>query len=265
MSKSENNNLNHYDTSINIIGGLRDVSVIPNAIATYFDHSDSFEELISERNELNLRTERSRKRIHRAIAESFLTFKNQDHEDLIKSVFKTDRLLPDWELLVFWQFALSNRLFREISLMVYVEQYFSGRTTMSKEDIIAYLKEFISQNKHLDLGWSENTIHTLSTKYLNLMTKINFLEGARTKTFRQIRISDESLVIFLYFARLHAPGKRNILKNELLPLSFVTPEDLLDRLKRLSLKGDFEMSLNGVELNIELTHSYRGISDALYN
>ena len=254
-----------YDTSINIIGGLRDIGVIYKAIESYFDKEDSLQDLISGRNELNLRTERSRKRIQRAIEEGFLTFKNQEHEDLCHTYFIGDEPLPDRELVLFWQFSLSNRLFREISTNVFIKAYFSGRTSLSKDDIVAYLKEFLSQNKQLDLQWSEKTIDTLSSKYLNLMTKLNFLEGARKKSFIHIRTSDESLVLFLYFARLHEPENRNILKNEMLPLSFITPEDILERLKKLSLKSFFNMNFNGIDLNIELTHSYKGICDVLYN
>ena len=40
---------------------------------------------------------------------------------------------------------------------------------------------------------------------------------------------------------------------------------LHSRLKKLSLKGFFNMDFNGVALNIELTHSHEGICDALYN
>jgi hypothetical protein len=263
--KASRINQNDYDTSINIIGGLKDVGVIYKAIGAYFNDGDSLEDLILERNELNLRTERSRVRVKNAIKVGFLSFKNQDHIDLVESTFQEKNLIPERELILFWQYALSNRLFRDISNNVFIRVYLSGRTNISKEDIIAYLKEFVSQNKNLNLDWSENTIHTLSTKYLNLLTKFNFLEGARIKSFRHTRPSDESLVLFLYFARLYAPENRNIYRNEMLPLSFVTSEDLLNRLKKLSIKGFFNMSFNGVDLNIELTQSYKGICDVLYN
>ena len=69
--------LGDYDTSINIIGGLRDCSVIYKAIESHFNESDTLRGLISERNEFNLRTERSKKRIERAINSVFLGFKNQ--------------------------------------------------------------------------------------------------------------------------------------------------------------------------------------------
>jgi len=252
-----------YDTTINIIGGLRDSSLIYQAIESHFNDSDTLQGLVFGRNELNLRTERSRKRVATAINRGFLQFENQDHKDLIKSLFQHTVSLPERELILFWQFSLNNRLFREISCKVFVKVYFSGRTVLSKEDITAYLKEFLHQNKHLDLKWSENTIKTLSTKYLNLMTKLNFLVGVRKKTFRHINITSESLVLFLYFAKLYEPANRNILLNTLLPLSFVEQEDIRERLKKLSQKGMFDMNYDGVAINIELTHSYRGICDAL--
>jgi len=257
------NNL-HYDTSINIIGGLKDSHVIYKAIESFFDEADSLDDLISVRNEFNLRTERSRSRVERAVKGNFLNFINQDHQDLVKSIFLGDIPSAEKNLILFWQYSLSNRLFFDISSHVFMRQYFSGRTQLSKDDIIAYLKEFLVQNKQLNLKWSESTINTLSTKYLNFMAKIDFLEGKRTKSFKHIKISAEFLVIFLYFSKLFDSNNNNILKNELLPLSFVSSEDLVDRLKKLSAKGFFNMNFNGVDLNIELTHSYKGICNVLY-
>jgi len=256
---------NDYDTTINIIGGLRDCNIIYKAIESHFNDADTLQGLISERNELNLRTERSRIRVERAIKQTSLQFRNQDHRDLIQGVFQHNVSLPERELILFWQISLNNQLFREISIQVFAKVYFSGRTVLSKDDITAYLKELLHQNKQLNLKWSESTIHTLSTKYLNLLTKLNFLAGARKKTLRHLKITSESLVLFLYFARLYEPHNRNILQSGLLPLSFVEQEDIRQRLKKLSQKGMFDMNYDGVALNIELIHSYKGICDALYN
>ncbi len=266
MAESNNpSKLGDYDTSINIIGGLRDCSVIDKAIEAHFNDKDSLNDLITGRNEFNLRTEKSRSRVESAVKRGFLQFKNQDHRDLIQSIFTGNTPLPEKELILFWQFSLSNRLFRDISTQVFIKAYFSGRTSLAKDDIVAYLKEFLAQNKPLNIKWSESTISTLATKYLNLMTKLNFLEGVRTKTFRHIKTSAESLVLFLYFAKLHDPENSNILQNDMLPLSFVTSEDMLERLKKLSVKGFFNMNFNGVTLNIELTNSYKRICDDLYH
>ena len=257
--------LNDYDTAINVIGGLRDCGVIFKAIDSHFNQGDSFKELVNERNEFNLRTEKSRSRIERAVRRAFLQFNNQDHQDLIQGIFKDDVPLQDKELVLVWDLALNNRLFREMTVGAFTKVYYSGRAGISKDDVIAYLKDLLSKNSALGLNWSQNTINTLSTKYLNLMTKLNFLSPGRTKSFRHISPSSEAQILFLYFVRLFNPRTSDILINEMLPLSFISPEDIRERLKKLSIKGFFDMNFNGVALNIELTHSYNGICDALYN
>lgn len=254
-----------YDTAINVIGGLKDCSVLIKAIESHFSQSDTLKDLVNQRNEFNLRTERSRTRIEREVRKVFLQFSNQDHQDLIQGIFSERVPLQDKQLFLLWQFALNNRLFREITTRVFVKTYYSGRASISKEDIIAYLKEFLRQNESLQIRWSQNTINTLSTKYLNLMSKLGFVSSGRIKSFSNIRPSSEAQVVFLYFANLYSPSASNILNNELLPISLIPYEDIQDRLKKLSLKGLFNMSFNGVALNIELIHSYRGICDVLYN
>lgn len=256
---------NDYDTTINVIGGLRDCHVIFKAIDAHFSESDSIEKLISQRNEFNLRTEKSRERIERAVKQSFLRFENLQHQELIQEIFKDHVPLQDKELVLVWQFALSNRLFREITTGVFIKTYNSGRASISKEDIIAYLKELLSGSSSKQIVWSQSTITTLATKYLNLMTKLELLSSGKVKSFGHIRPSSEAQVLFLYFAKLFSPAVVNILDNKFLPISFIHSEDLVERLKKLSMKGFFNMSFNGVALNIELTHSYKEICNVLYH
>lgn len=253
-----------YDTAINVIGGLKDCGVILKAIASHFSQSDSLRELI-QRNEFNLRTEKSRTRIEREIRKAFLHFKNDEHQALIRGIFTERVPLQDKNLALVWQLSLTNRLFREITTQVFIKIYYSGRASISKNDIIAYLKEFLQQNPAFQIDWSENTINTISTKYLNLMSKLGFLSPGRVKLLNHIRPSSEAQVLFLYFAKLFSPNDSNILMNRLLPVSFIPQEDVQMRLKKLSLRGFFYMNFNGVALNIELFHSNKGICDVLYN
>ncbi len=257
--------IGNYDTTINVIGGLSDCDIIYSAIDGFFTQGDAIRDLASTRNDFQLRTERSKIRVELAVRRSFLEFYNQDHKDLIQALFQHKLSLPEKELILFWQFALNNRLFREISSHVFIKAYLSGRSGLTKDDIAAYIKDSVSHNKALTLKWSESTINTLSSKYLNIMTKLNLVEGKRIKSFKQIRPTAESLCIFIYLAKLYHSDSNNILNNELLPLSFIVTEDIKDRLKKLSMKGFFNMDFNGVALNIELTHSYKGICDVLYN
>lgn len=268
MKRLDSNNLNEpseYNTAINIIGGLRDCSVLCKAIYSHFSQSDSLDEFINQRNEFNLRTEMSRTRIEREIRRSFLQFRNEEHQELVKGIFSERVPLKDKELALVWQFALNNRLFRDIMSNVFMKIYYSGRASISKEDIIAYLKETLKKSESPQISWSENTINTISTKYLNLMSKLGLLSDGRVKSFKHVRPSSEAQVLFLYFAQISLPSAGNILTNELLPMSFIPTEDIQDRFKKLSSKGLFNMNFNGVTLNIELIHSYKGVCDVLYN
>ena len=254
-----------YDTAINVIGGLRDCSIILEAIEYHLSRPGSLKEIFNQRNEFNLRTEKSRTRIEREVRKAFLEFLNENHRELIHGIFDSQVPIKDKEMVLIWHFALNNRLFREITLEVFLKTYYSGRASISKEDVIAFLKELLLQSKDLRISWSEATISTISTKYLNFMTKLGFLSSGRVKSFRQIRPSLEAQVLFQYFIKVYSPDTPNILNNEILPIGFVPVEDLHNRLKKLSLKSYFNMNYSGVALNIELTHGFKEICDVLYN
>lgn len=262
---NEKKELGAYNTAINVIGSLRDSGIIIKAISSYFDQADSTEEFFKQRNEYNLRTERSRDRIEREVRKVFLHFENDDHHELFHGIFKDEVPLKDKELALLWQFVLNNRLFREISSEVFAKLYTTGRTVITKDDITAYLKEFILNKESMQASWSENTTNTIATKYLNFMSKIGFVSPGKIKSFQHIRPSSEAQVLFLYFAQLFAPANKNILVNELLPVSFIPSEEIVERFKKFSIKGFFNMDYNGVALNIELIHSYKGVCNVLYN
>ena len=262
---SSEQELGIYDTAIKDISGLKDYSIIFGIMRNHFADSNTLDKVLHQNNEFDIRTERTRTKVGWAIKRSFLQFCNQDHEDIIYESFNERIPVQDRNLVFLWQFALNNRLFREITSGVFVKVYFSGRVSISHEDISAFIKEVITQKKELQSNWSDNTIYRLSTKYLSLMTKMGFVSSGRVKSFQNIRPSSEALVLFLYFATLYSPNSNNVLMNEFLPLNFVPSEDFIKRLKKLSVKGLFNMNYNGVALNIELIHSYKGICDVLYN
>lgn len=60
-----------YNTDLNVIGGLKDYNLIQKTLESHFNKSDSFRDLIQQRNEFHLRTEKSRDRIEAAITSSF--------------------------------------------------------------------------------------------------------------------------------------------------------------------------------------------------
>lgn len=250
-----------YDTTIKDIAGVQEVAIFYRL----FDEMTSLgsvgsgvlDQLLS-----GIRTEKSRAKISWAINKTLLHFYNDNHRALIVDFFSRGAEHDDLRFVFFWHFVLTNRLFREISVKVFAKIYYSGRASISQNDIIPFIKEI--KNEAGAPIWSDNTIYRLATKYLSFMTKLNFVTSGRVKSFKHIRPSSEAQVLFLYFANTFSPNTSNILKNDLLPISFIPLEDIQDRLKKLSLKDYFNMNFNGVTLNIELTQSYKGICDVLY-
>ncbi|MBC8191214.1 MAG: DUF1819 family protein [FCB group bacterium] len=251
-----------YDTSINVIGGLKDLSMIEHAYEYFFTHGGD-QGSILPKDQFDLRTERTQLRVERGIRNGFLKFHDSAHQLLLQSLLSESLPLQDRNLVLFWQLCLNNWLFKEISDHVYVPVYWSGRTTLPKEEVIAFIKEIVHLNPELD--WSEITIITLARKYLNFLTKLGFLEGAQKKYFTGISLSSEAVIAFLYFSRVADPSTRNLLKNTFLQLSMIPKDDLIARLKRLSMKEYFEMDYNGVDLNLSLTHEEQEVGHVLYH
>lgn len=271
MKKEEKKKRNNqeYDTSINIIGGIKDVDVIFNSIYSFFDDDDSEDNIILIKNEFNLRTEKSKIRVRNGIRQAFLHFKSKKHQLFLQSIINSKIPRSDIRFILFWQYAINNRLFREISINVFLKLYFSGRVGITKDDLIGYMKDFIKDSNKINLDWSESTINTMATKYLNFMTKLNFVVGSRIKKFNHIKISNELTVLFLYFSKIHHPGN-NLLKNDhtilsFTPLSFLHKSDIVEHLKKISGKGYFDMTFNGKSLYFELQHGYEEIPSVLYN
>ena len=266
MTEQINNKISdEYNTAIKDIAGIKDYSLIFNIINIHFSAPESTSSKITDDNEFDIRASKTRTKVSWAINKSILQFVSKEHRDLVSKAFHENVPLQDKKFAFLWHFCLNNRLFREVTTQVFAKVYFSGRAQISQDDIIAFLKEKMSREDPDVPQWSEDTLYRVATKYLSLMTKFDFVSAGRVKSFNHIRPTPEALVLFIYFSNLFSPEIKNIFENELLPASFIAKEDIQDRFKKLSMKGFFDMSFNGVALNIELTHSHKDICDALYS
>ncbi|MGR5538040.1 BrxA family protein [Vibrio campbellii] len=250
-----------YNTSVKDIAGLADYTVVFDCIVDYFNNLGSAEDL---KQHLDIRTEKTKNKVTWALNKTVLQFLNDDHEAIIRSVYQSDIPVQDKKFVFLWHLCLNNRLIREITVNVFSKVYFSGRAQISQDDIIGYVRSISSKDDPTKPLWSEDTLYRVATKYLSLMTKFDFVTTGRLKSFNLIKPSTEAQILFLYLSRLYCPDKSNMLESELLPISFIGIDDIQERLKKLSMKGFFSMSFNGVILRVELTHSYKEICNAIY-
>ncbi|MFK5938150.1 MAG: DUF1819 family protein [Sulfurimonas sp.] len=256
--------MNRYNSDVNIIGGIPDYQLIVKAIELYTVGGGAMEDAIVRRNEFDFKTENARKRFLAAVTSTFLNFQNKDHEELITNLFSHQMSLETQQLILFWQFSLSNRLFYEISRDVFIKNYFSGRVSFAKEDIVAYIKDLGSTTPEMKDKFTDITINTIASKYLTVLKKLDLIEGKQKKTFKHIQVSNEALVIFLHLLKTIDPSSANILKNKYSTLSMVSPESFAERVKQLAKKDYFNMSFNGVALKIEPIHTNKRIADVLF-
>jgi hypothetical protein len=257
--------LNKYNSDVNIIGGIPDYQLIVKAVKLYAVGRDAMEDSIIGQNEFNFKTENARKRFLSAVTSSFLNFKNKEHENLITTLFSHNISLETQQLILFWQFAFSNRLFFEISRDVFIKNYFSGRVTFAKEDIVAYIKDLSSTTPKLKDKFTDTTINTIASKYLTVLKKLDLIDGKQKKTFKHIQVSNEALVIFLHLLKTIDTDATDILTSKYVTLSLISKENFTERVKQLAKKEFFNMSFNGVALKVEIIDTNKGIADVLFN
>ena len=257
--------INGYNSDINIIGSIPDYQLIFKAIELYTSGQDAIEDIVIKNNEFDFKTEKARKRFLSAVKSAFLHFQNKEHEAVITTLFAHPLSLEIKQLILFWQFSLSNRLFFEISRDVFVKNYFSGKVVFPKENIIAYLKDLINKTPELKDKFTEKTIDKIASKYLTILKKLDLVEGRQKKTFKHIQISNDALLVFLCLLKAVEPSGSDILKNRYLSLSLISSESFVERVKQLAKKDLVNMSFNGTTLKIETIHTGEGIANALFS
>jgi len=250
-----------YDTSINIIGSIKELDTISNLIKAELYPDIKDRELI--RQELGIRTEKSISRIEHGVKKAFMSFVSDEHERFFHKIFSKDLNKADMSFILYWQLLVTNPLFREMTSGLFVKYYFEGRVYIDTDDVLGYVVEL--RNKNESVVWSESTIKIIANKYLNLMAKLGFLEKkGRKKVFVYATLSPELQVIALYFSKFYPSGSSNVLSKELARLSFIPQEDLVHKYKKLSKNGLFDMSFNGEALTFNMNDDIERVIDVLY-
>jgi len=240
-----------YNTEINIVGGIPDYNMIYSAIKLHAENNDALEEAIIRNNEFNFRTEKARKRFVAALYTAFINYKNDIHRQIVETLFVMDASLVTRQMLLFWQFSLTNQLFYELNRDVFTKNYFTGRLTLPRDEVEAYIREIISNNPDLKDKWSTLTIQTIASKYLTVLKKLDLLEGTTKKKFKYIQITNEALLVFIELVLSVETSLSNFFDSRYFSLIFMSKDDFLNRAKELALKEQIDMNFNGVNLKIE--------------
>lgn len=255
----------NYNGDINALGGIQDYHLIYEALRSYFQGDSDFRERMVEHNEFAIRTAEGRGRFYRGIKSSVLKFKNDGQKDLYYSFFQQLQEEYPYNFLLFWLLSQNNLLFEKLSREVFLKYFFSGKVSITGDEIFAYLLHLQESDKSFgDLKWTRKTLVPIASKYLTILRKLDLLEGKQKKQLKHIQLSDKALAVYLYIMKASNPEISNLLKSDFLIFSFLTPERFAERVKKIAQKGWFEMTYTGSNLNIEPTINYNQLAYVLF-
>lgn len=256
--------MTHYNTDINIIGSIPDYHLIYMALPLLLNNPKELENILVNNNEFDFRTEKSRKRFLSVLNSAFVNKNTQINEltAILMPHLKNDETTQ--ATILFWLFSINNKLFFELNRDVFLKYYFQGRAELPKDAVIAYIKDLISRVDELKGKWSEITIDTIASKYLTILKKLKLVEGNQKKKFILNRISDEQLVVFIHLINLLENTKANFLEDDFLSFTFISKDNILDRLKRIGKKNWIKLNFNGVTLQVEPVFNNNSIIDGIF-
>ncbi|MCB9352380.1 MAG: DUF1819 family protein [Lewinellaceae bacterium] len=243
-----------YNADINPIASIPDLQVIYNAFAGKLDVA-----------EFGQRTERTSIRLNRVIRVNLLQYYSADHKELMEGVFSNEKALRSWNLFLFWQLALTNRLVFEILSDLFFKYYFEGRATLPKQEIIAYLKDKRIQSSETGEVWSDTTIERIASKLLTFLKRLEVMEGVKVKNFKSVLLGQRELTIFCYLLMAVYPEASNFLEVPLRKFSFSSKEAFIQQVKKLAVKDFLDVQYDGNKLKISPKHHFNKIVDVLYH
>ena len=242
MAKKNSNS--KYDSGVNIMGSVPNYNVMLDYI------SDTYGITEGSTGAFEFRTEKSLRRFIAAIESCILKFKNETHKSMFFDALANKDFSTQERLVVlFWQLTYSNRLFSRITAEVFMKAVYSGRITITAEEVTSFLR-YIKETEKGELDWSEDTIKISGSKYLTIMKKLELADGAIKKTIVHPVITNNLFVYFIRFIQTVSDDKT--LHNPYMIFSFSEEPNIVSRLKKIENIQYWDISQIGNEITIDL-------------
>jgi hypothetical protein len=136
------------------------------------------------------------------------------------------------------QWPLNNGFFWRLRREVYWARYAGGYQEISSEDARAFVERGIDDGK-TSKRWTESTIRRVSAYLTGCCADYGLLErGLRSsRRILPFRISTTTIAYLAYELHFHGVGDNAVLNHEDWKLFGLERDDVLEEMKRLSLKG----------------------------
>ena len=208
-----------------------------------------------------IKTNKTYKRYRNAIKNSILTFRSPDIETMIRNSLESDGLSSNNLLLLFWNASANNELLDYFNSMVFFPAYYSGRSSIRKDEVYACLIDL----RHTELAvkkWSANTIDITASKYLTLLKKFKLMEGSANKSITHHYLNDQALIYFIYWL-IAIEESSNILSSKWLQYSLMDRDVFIERIKQKKFMKFINIKYCGNRLNLETKIPYEVMCDEL--
>lgn len=239
------------NTDLNILGGLLDLNIV-RFLLTENGEKQSY---------ASIKTVKSFKRYTKAIKRTLLTCTNQKLEFLIHKIIEQEGISADSLNILFWNAAVNNDLIHYLNHNVFFPAYYGGRNTIKKDEVLACLNE-LKQVEPSIQNWTFSTIDLTASKYLTLLKKFNLMEGSAEKTISHTILSDNSLMLFIYWI-LAIETKSNLLESKWLEYCFMKKEIFIQRILQKKYLKFLNLNYSGDKLTVEPIILYEKIYDEL--
>jgi hypothetical protein len=255
---------NNINTDINIVGSIPNYDIILEIIEMRAkgDSNEEIKDKMINQNIFEIRTKYSRIRFLTVIKSSFLKFTTSNHERFILKMSENAENNHIKNLILYFQFAINNRLFNLITLNVFRKKLFDGAITFSKKEVEEYIYQLADKHEFIK-ELPVNTIKTVSYKYLTIMTKFGYLEGHKKKNFK-IQIPDiKDLLFSIYF--LHSIGipSDKIFSHELMDLWLIEDSMKDEIIKNAAIRNLIEYSSSGKIVDLKCNLSMEDAVNAI--
>lgn len=233
-----------YDSTVNVVGSIPDYS-------NMIDYINQTYGMASAEDRFVFRTSKATSRFKKAVSDGFICFGSENHRALfLEALTSQDYSAEEKLIILFWQFIYCNALFRDVTKNVFLKALYSGRTSIAKNDIEAYLKHLKRENPE-DMPWSDSTIAITASKYLTILKKFGFADGRLRKEIHAPHMSSSLFVLMIRLSLAAYPDIES-LENPMLIYSFLDRETIIKRLKSIDYIPLWNITQIGNNITISL-------------
>jgi hypothetical protein len=182
--------------------------------------------LVIEYNLLLKRTESTRKRVWGTIYGRYFSDRPAAVIDALASIAASALPQRDRHHILFYELAQGKPLVYDLTTDCLYGLYERGRSSVTKEDIQAWLDQAEAQGHKEITGWSPQTRDKVASNYLTIARDFGLLEGTQRKTFNRVFVPVSTFVYVLYRLKDQGFNARAIVESRIWRLFLMDARDV---------------------------------------